>query len=71
MGRLKFFRWAIPVVFDMITISRKRSQTQPVYILFIARYSLKLTTFVGLSSFRPSSGHSPLSRRPYNICYNI
>jgi len=44
-------------VFGMITISRYRSQTQIVHILFIARCSLKLTTCFGLSSIRPLSGH--------------
>jgi len=50
------FRWAIPVVFDMIRVSRQRSQTQLVHILF-ARCSLKLTACFGLSSVRSSSGH--------------
>jgi hypothetical protein len=32
----EIFRWATPVVFDMITIIRQRSQIQLIYILFIA-----------------------------------
>jgi len=47
-------------VLDMIKISRQRSQTQLVHVLFIAKCSLKLTTFFGLSSIRPSSGHKSL-----------
>jgi len=34
-----FFRWAIPVVFDVITSSRQRIQTQLVHILFITKCS--------------------------------
>jgi uncharacterized radical SAM superfamily Fe-S cluster-containing enzyme len=45
-------------VFDMITISRQKSRTKLVHILFIARCNLKLTTCFGLSSIRPSSGHN-------------
>jgi hypothetical protein len=44
-------------VFDMITISRQRSQTQLLHMLFIARFSLKLTTGFGLNSIRLLSGY--------------
>ena len=42
---------------NLICYCGYRSQTQLVHILFIARYSLKLTACFGLSSIRPSSGH--------------
>jgi len=51
------FRWAIPVVFDMTTISTQRNQTQLMPILFIVRSSLKFTTCFGLSSIRPLLDH--------------
>ena len=50
-------------MFDMITISRQRSQTQPVHMLFIVRCSLKLTTGFDLYSIRTSSGHKSFTEK--------